>query len=472
MTQEKFLEIIEYIRDIIKDTKFDGHVYVVGGAVRDLEMGLEVKDIDLAVDLPNGGISFVDWLSEKNYTLYGTIIFHTYGTGKCVFKKYPDIDIECVQTRKEQYKDKNSRNPDTVFGTIEEDAFRRDLTINALYYNISSGEIIDPTGKGKLDIENKTIKVTNPDPDIVYIDDPLRILRTIRFSTRYGWNIEDETFQSMKRNVDRLSIITKERIRDEFEKILMSGYAVSGLTMLKHIGAMKYIIPELEDTYDMTQNSYHFGTVWQHTLAVVEHYHKKFEPDVVCLLACLLHDIGKIVTKSVGSDGRIHFYEHEFQTDLVEKILRNIKYDNETIKEVCFIVRNHMRTKNFGNDCQKIKQKNLNKLIYSCQNIERFDKLCRVIDCDNMSHHPDHVITGQYGYFVEHLDSPMFGYKLPITGNDVMETLGIEPGQDVKMILDKLVKQAFQNPEITKEQCIKQLPHILKQINNEKKVKK
>ena len=466
MTREKFLEISEYIGNVIKHSKFDGHVFIVGGSVRDFVMGNDPKDIDICVDLPSGGIEFAEWIRDNQGLTKTVVTYPTYGTAMFKFHKYPDDEIECVMTRKEQYKDKNSRNPSCCHGNIFEDSIRRDLTINALYMK-PDGTILDPTGKGLDDIQNQIIRVTNDEPDTVFIDDPLRICRVIRFSTRYGWNINPDTCQAMIRNVDRLSIITKERIRDEFEKILLSEYAVSGLTMLKHIGAMKYIIPELEETYELEQNAFHFGTVFQHTIALIEHYHEKFEPDVVCLLACLLHDIGKIKTKSVGYDGRIHFYEHENETQLVEDILRRLKYDNNTIKEVCFLVRNHMRTKNFGDDCEKIKPKHLNKLVYTCKTPERFTRLVKVIECDNLSHHPLHCIRGQYKFFMEQLDNPMFNYKLPVSGDDVMEILGIEPGPVVKVVLDKLVKHVFSNQNLTREQLLKQVPHIFKQINRE-----
>lgn len=304
--------------------------------------------------------------------------------------------------------------------------------------------------------------------DQTYIDDALRILRAVRMSCKLEFSISNLTYESMKRNVDRLSIITKERIRDEFEKILLCKNAVQGIKLLMEIGAMKYIIPELVETVDMTQNKYHFGTVYEHTLSLIDYYHKHYEPDIECLLACLLHDIGKIKTRTVGEDGRIHFYDHEFEgVDLSETILRRLKYDNDTIKEVKFLVKNHMRTKNFGNDCEKIKPKHLNKLIYQCGNINRYTKLCRVIECDNMSHHPDYIVTGQYDYFMKQLDNKMFGYKLPVNGNDIMEYLGIEGGKEIKFIMDKLIKQAFNNPDINKEQCLKQLKGLLKQVKKE-----
>lgn len=470
MTQKDFYKIVNYIKQIISDSEYDSHVFVVGGAVRDLLMNNEIKDIDLVIDLHDGGIRFVNWLYKLNLLKHEPVIYPTYGTAMCIFKDFPDVEIECVQTRKEQYKDKNSRNPETTYGTIFEDSIRRDLTINSLYYNISSGEIIDPTEKGKDDILGHVIRVTDSErPDEILIQDPLRIMRICRFSTRYGWGIEHDTYQSMVRNVDRLSIITHERIRDEFQKILLSKNATMGIRMLVDIGAMKYIIPEFTQTVGMTQNKFHFGDVYEHTLALIDYYHKHFEPDIECLLACLLHDIGKINTRTMGEDGRVHFYEHENETGLVESILRNLKYDNNTIKEVCFITKNHMRTKNFGNDCIKIKPKNLNKLIYTCRTKERYEKLCRVIECDNMSHHPDYIVTGQYYYFMKQMNNKMFGYHLPINGNDIMSYLNIDGGKEIKLIMDKLIKQAFNNPDINKEQCLKQLPGLLKQVRNEKK---
>lgn len=468
MTQNDFYKIVNYIKTNISGSEFENNIFVVGGAVRDLLMNNDIKDVDIVISLQDGGVRFANWLYKLNFLTHEPVIYPTYGTAMFVLKDFPEIEIEAVQTRKEQYKDKHSRNPETSYGTIFEDSIRRDLTINSLYFNISSGEIVDPTGKGKDDILNHIIRVTNDNPNIVFDDDALRILRVIRFATRYGWKIEKNTFESMKRNVDRLSIITHERIRDEFQKILVSKNATMGIRMLVDIGAMKYIIPELIETVGMSQNKFHDKDVFDHTLALIDYYHNHYEPDIECLLACLLHDIGKIKTRTVGEDGRVHFYDHEFEgVDLSETILRRLKYDNDTIKEVKFLVKNHMRTKNFGNNCEKIKPKHLNKLIYQCGNINRYTKLCRVIECDNLSHHTDYCITGQYDYFMNQLDNKMFGYKLPINGNDIMEYLGIESGKEIKLIMDKLIKQVFNNPVINKEQCLKQLKGLLKQVKKE-----
>ena len=155
MTREEFKEIANYIGDIIKDTPWYQHIYIVGGSVRDFYMGNDIKDIDLVIDLPNGGVDFANWCKDQGYTKT-VVIYETYGTAAM---KMLNQDIECVMTRGEKYLDDGTRNPTVEFADLKEDAFRRDLTINALYYNISTGEILDPTGYGIKDIENKIIRV-------------------------------------------------------------------------------------------------------------------------------------------------------------------------------------------------------------------------------------------------------------------------------------------------------------------------
>ena len=464
----KFFTITEYIKDIIRGTKFERHIYVVGGSVRDLILKRPIKDIDIAVDIKNGGIEFANFCMKNGLLIRDPVIFERYGVASFRFKTFPDEDIECVMTRGEKYSDKNSRNPETVFASIEDDCIRRDLTINALYYNISTGEIIDMVG-GQNDIENKVIRTTNENPDIVFDDDALRILRCIKFSVRYGWEIEPKTYESMKRYVDRLDIISKERIKDEFNKILLSDNASMGIRTLCDIGAMKYIIPEVVEMIGMEQNAFHFGDVFEHTMALLDYDVKHFQSDDITVrLALLLHDIGKIRTRSVGDDGRVHFYEHEFVgSDMVVDILKKLKYDNKTIDDVRFLIKNHMRTKNFGNDCEKIKTKHFNKLAYTCKNEYRYKSLARVIDCDNNSHKAEHNITGQYDYFVRHIDdaAKMFNYKLPVDGNDVMDVLKISGGVLVKKVLERLMNRAYPNPDtLTKDSCLKQIPNITKEI--------
>ena len=459
MTKEKYIQICDYLQNIIENTKFYGVTHIVGGAVRDELMNNPIKDIDLCIELPNGGIEFANWLYEQKLLSHEPVVYPTYGTAMFILKEFPDIELEAVQTRKEQYKDKNSRNPEVVFGTLEEDIMRRDLTINSICYDISRNVYVDLTGKGYNDIENHIIRVTS-DPDIVYSDDALRILRTIRFSSRFGWVIEKETFEGMKRNVDRLSIITKERIQDELNKMLMCDSPVRAMEIIKEIGAMKYIIPELELTYGLKQNKYHFGTVWQHTMKVLDNVKNTLSLEV--RMAALLHDIGKIKTKTIDKNGHVHFYQHEIaSSEMCDTILRRLKYSNDFIKTVQVLVRNHMRCKNWKDDCSKMKDKSLRKMEYELGN--NLYKCLRIIDADNKAHAEKYCMPNQVSHIVERLKYfkenglSMKNYKLPVDGNDVMKYLGIPPCNEVKKCLDWLLKFAFVNPKITRDELIRKI---------------
>lgn len=471
-------KIILLLYKIIKNTCFEGHVFCVGGAVRSFLLSDEPKDIDLCIDLPNGGINFANWLYNKGYLIHVPILYPTYGTAMFKLKEYPNIELEVVQTRKEQYHDENSRNPETCYGSLMEDCMRRDLTINSLYYDITNDKVLDLTGNGVNDIKEHRIRVTST-PDIVYSDDPLRILRCIRFSSRFGWEIDKETYQGMIDNVDRLSIITKERIQDELNKMLVCKHPVMAMELLKNTGAMKYVIPELIETYDMTQNAYHdFNTVWEHTMLVIENMQKtgfyfNSPNKLVLMLSALLHDIGKIKTRSVGEDGRVHFYRHELETRLVESILRRLKYSNDVIADVVFLIKNHMRTKNWMDDCSHMKDKSLRKFQYECGDKYYFDLLA-LIDADNKSHGKEHCLPNQAqniddrtAYMIDD-GTDMLEYKLPVDGNDVMAYKGIKPGREVKEYLDYILKLCFVNPSISKEECLKAIKNYKIKIKDRK----
>lgn len=465
MTREEFQKITEYIGVIIKGTPFENHVFAVGGSVRDWNMGNDIKDIDLVIDLPHGGVDFANWCKEQGYTKT-VVIYETYGTAMFKFKRFPDEEIECVMTRGEKYIDKDSRNPVTTFAPLEEDAIRRDLTINALYFNVTTGRTLDLVG-GLDDIANHIIRTTNQDPDVVFDDDPLRILRVVRFATRYDWDIEAKTYKSMHKFVRRLKIITKERIQAELNKILMSPNAKKGIDLMHSIGALEYVIPEFEKCYGLEQNAYHFGDVASHTLMVLDHHCHLYEPNLVERLACVLHDIGKVGTKTV-KDGKVHFYDHEYYgAGVAASILRDLKYDNDTINEVVFLIRNHMRTKQAGNGGKQMKDKTLNKLAYECKTFERFESLMKIIECDNLSHRYDHCIYKQYEGLTARVQEEdhfkMFGYRLPVDGNEIMETLDISPGPLIAEINKRLLNQAFLDPGITKGRCIQMLPKIKKE---------
>lgn len=469
MKTEEYKFVLDKIHDLILNTMFEGHVYTVGGCVRDTLMKNQIKDIDLVIDLPDGGIRFANWLKHNDEVNGEVVTYPTYGTAMFHLKGLPNIELECVQTRKEQYHDANSRNSETSYGTIMEDAMRRDLTINALYYNISTGQILDPTGKGITDIAEHRIRVTSL-PEIVYEDDPLHILRCIRFACRYNWEIDKDTYNGMCLNVDRLSIITKERISDELNKMLTCSHPVEAVELIRKTGAMHYVIPELEETYRMKQNKYHFGTVWEHTMKVLGNItndlfiHNESSVNILVLrLAALLHDIGKAKTFSEDENGNIHFYRHELASDeMIKVILARLKYSNHIINAVCFLARNHMLTKGWGDDCAHMKNKTLRKLQYKC-GWEKFIMLLCLIDADNKAHAEGYCMPNQVKHIYERTNEmikegiSMFDYKLPIDGNDVMETKRLKPGREVKEYLDYALKLAYAFPNITREDLIKHI---------------
>ena len=458
MTHELYIQICDYLQDTIEGTPYEKHLFTVGGCIRDEILGNEIKDIDLCIDLPDGGIDFANWLYKEKLLTHEPVVYPvypTYGTAMFCLKEFPDVELEVVQTRKEQYKDKNSRNPEVVFGYLQEDCFRRDLTINSLYYDISKNVYIDLTGKGYNDIQNHIIRTTG-EPDVIFLDDPLRVLRVCRFSSRYGWKIEKETFEGMKRNVDRLSIITKERIQDEFNKMLVCDNPVMALNLIKDIGAMKYVIPELEETYDMSQNKYHFGTVWEHTLKVVENTRN----DLQLRMAALLHDIGKINTRTVDDNGNVHFYKHELvSAEMCDTILRRLKYSNDFIKTVQILVKNHMLLKNVDNFCKNLKDETLRKLQYTYKN-KYFYLLMDLIHADNISHNENYCLYEQIPILYErnilliNNKTDFFNFKLPINGNDIKDIKKMGNSPLIKKYLNILLKKCFKNPNLTKNELI------------------
>lgn len=451
--------ILDCLRDAIKGTEWQGHVFAVGGCVRDDLLGLEIKDVDICVSLPEGGVRFAQWLHDEGLATGEVSVYPTYGTAMLRLAAFPDVELEFVQTRKEKYIDRSCRNPVTAFGTIEEDALRRDLTINALSVDVSSREIIDVTGRGVQDIKDRIIR-TPVDPDVTYDDDPLRILRCIRFASRFGWEIDPETFEGLKRNVDRLAIICHERIQIELDKMLTCAHPVMAMELLKSTGAMKYVFPELTETYDMTQNEYHSGTVWQHTMSVLGEIGSH---DLTLRMAALLHDVGKVRTR-VESDGKVHFIGHEsVGAQMATAMLQRLCYGTAFIKEVAFLVGKHMATKQWKDNLSCMKPKHLRKLQWECRTEERFRDLMYLVDADNKSHAQGFRMEAQVSAILDATakmkqeGSALFGYTLPFDGKDIMRIKDIPSSPRVKEVQEYLMKLAFVDPLRSESQWLKHL---------------
>ena len=476
MDKNKYNQIRECLRQLIKGTPFENKVFFVGGCCRDDLMNLEIKDIDMAVNLPSGGIRLAEWLKEQGKTTHGTVVYPAYQTAMFHLKAFPDDELEAVQTRNEKYNDHGCRNPETAFGTIQEDCLRRDLTINALYQNVSTGEFLDITGQGMDDIRNHVIR-TPADPDITYDDDPLRILRCIRFASRYGWDIEKDTWEGMVRNAYRLVIITKERVRDELCKMLSGPHPVMAMEMLRKSGAMHEVLPEMEPSFSMTQNKYHSGTVWEHTIQVLGNVAEK-SGSLVLRIAALLHDIGKTATREEGDGGSVHFLKHDIiGTDIARKVMNRLKFPNADTKDVAFLILHHMDCKKWGPKAEHMKDKRLRKLQHTCGTEQRFHDLMTLMHADNMAHAEGHCMPGLVPAILQRTEemledgTAMFGFKPWMNGNEVMQLKGIRPGKEVRECLDYLLKLAFVNPKMDREEIINHLRgyHIPNDYNEQTK---
>lgn len=458
MKKEIYYKIRKKLNDYLENSQYQDKTYCVGGCVRDLLLGKEIKDIDLVVELPCGGIDLAKYLEKLGALLYPPVIYQNFGTTQFKLSDFPEYELEAVQTRSEKYISRESRNPVVGYGDLSEDWRRRDFTVNSMYQPISDDKILDPSGKGLENLRDKIIQTTS-DPQVIFDDDPLRVLRCIRFSAKLGWKIEPETWKGVCDYSGRLEIISQERITSEIEKILTSDNPSYGLNLLEKSGALKIISKELYQTTKMTQNKYHIGTVWEHTLEVVEKCKNK---DLITLWAALFHDIGKLETKTIDNLGNVHFIGHaEKGAEVCEEILRKLKLPKHKIDLIKTLVARHMDFKSYAPDLHDLKDKKIRKIQHQLGE-EQYYRLLDLVEADNMSHAPEYCIEGQMKTLEKRTKEmkTMFNYTLPISGADIMKVRKIEPGKLVKGYLDYCMKLAFVNPEITREELLKRLKNL------------
>ncbi|MFA5395549.1 MAG: CCA tRNA nucleotidyltransferase [Methanogenium sp.] len=449
---------LEFLKDQIKGTKYQSKVFLAGGGVRDELLGMPIKDIDLTVELPNGGIEFANWITKKLKIQSKTnpVIFPRFGTAKFNLRgiKYKgedlsSIDIEVVMTRKERYAD-NSRKPDVSPGTLKQDVERRDFTVNSLLKDLSTGEILDLTGMGKSDIKAGVIR-TPLNPDIIFGEDPLRMLRAVRFAVKYNWNLPMFMLRALKKNAAKLKNISVERIKEELDKMLLTKSPDRAVKLLSVVGLMDYVAPELNILRGMKQNKYHKHDAFEHTLEVV----RTVPPDLTKRLAALFHDIGKSTTKTV-IDNEIHFYKHEEASgEIVKDILTRLHYPNNIIDAVVIAVKNHMRLKSSGKEGKNISDKALRKLQRDLG--DHLEDTLDIMHADNIAHKANAAMPEQIPSIRKRLSGlnailPAKA-KAPVDGNDIL-ALGIKAGPKVKEIKDDVTDYWLENPSLTKQELL------------------
>ena len=312
---------------------------VIGGFVRDLFLNRESKDIDVVT--LGKGIELAELVYQQLPDSYLSV-FKNFGTAQV---KFHDLEIEFVGARKESY-NHNSRKPTVETGSLKDDQDRRDFTINALAIGLTEanfGKLLDPF-QGVLDIERKIIK-TPLQPDITYSDDPLRMLRAIRFATQLGFTIEEKSFEAITKNKKRIDIVSKERIADELNKIILSPIPSVGFKLLFDCGLLHLIFPEMVKLYGVeTVNGKSHKDNFYHTLEVLDNV-SKMSDNLWLRWAAILHDIAKPNTKRFEPDHGWTFHGHEDKgARMVPKIFENLRLPlNEKMKYVQKLVLLHLR---------------------------------------------------------------------------------------------------------------------------------
>ncbi|MDD5430894.1 MAG: CCA tRNA nucleotidyltransferase [Candidatus Pacebacteria bacterium] len=459
---------IQDVSSVLEKAGFEA--YLVGGCVRDVLMGRKPKDWDITTNAKPEEIQkiFSDFggaTPEKPATVYendfGTVGIKTGSEDEA-------LKIIEVTTYRLEGKYTDKRHPDEIkfAKTIEEDLARRDFTVNAMALSMfgKEGKLVDLYG-GQDDLKKKTIKAVG-DPNKRFEEDALRILRAVRFAAQLDFVIEAETEQAVKKNVNLLEFISKERIRDEFSKLLMTGNAVFGIEKMRESGILKYVIPELEDGFNMAQNKHHIYSVYEHNIRSLDYAVKNNFP-LDLRLATLLHDVGKPKSKR-GEGPDATFYGHQVVGEkMAAQILDRLHFPKEMIERVALLIREHM----FVYDPETVTDAGARRLLRRVGQ-ENINDLLLLREADRIGS----GVPKAQPYRLRHLKfrlekvskDPVSAKMLKINGGDIMNELKIQPGPKIGFILAIILEEVLDDPSLNDKEVLVERAKILGQMEDKK----
>ena len=419
-------------------------IYVVGGYVRDLLLGRHSKDIDFVT--VGSGIELAKAVAADFGPHTHLSVYATYGTAQL---RHRGLELEFVGARRESYR-RESRNPIVEDGTLDDDMQRRDFTVNAMAICLNAGrfgELVDPFG-GVADMERKTI-VTPLDPDVTFSDDPLRMMRAIRFATQLGFYIDPKTFEAIRKNKDRINIITKERINDELSKILRSPKPSVGFRLLDKAGLLDIIFPELAALKGVeTKEGRGHKDNFLHTLQVVDNVAARSD-DEWLRWAALLHDVAKPVVKRYDERLGWTFHNHNFIGEkMIPRIFRRMKLPmNEKMKFVAKLVGLHMRPQSVAD--AGVTDSGVRRLMTDAgDDLEALMTLC---EADITSKIPEKVRRQLEGFralrerIAGVADADAYrNWKNPVNGNEIMERIGLKPGPRIQELKEAIKEEIME----------------------------
>ncbi len=439
--------IFSIIRDLADKT--DTTCYVIGGYVRDRIMGRPFKyDVDILVI--GSGIEFATLLGEQLRTKVA--LYKSFGTAMLV---YDGLDIEFVGARKESYR-RDSRKPIVEDGTLEDDQNRRDFTINAMAYSLNGatfGQLLDPFD-GVADIQNRIIR-TPLDPKETFSDDPLRMMRAIRFATQLNFKIDMKAIQAIADNKDRIKIISKERITDELNKIILSAKPSIGFRYLFDTGLLELIFPAMQQLYgvEIVEGRGHKDNFY-HTLEVLDNV-AELSDDLWLRWAAIMHDIAKPATKRFDKKAGWTFHGHEDKgARMVPKLFGELKLPlNEKMKFVQKLVQLHLRPIVLAQDI--VTDSAVRRLLFEAgDDIDALMLLCHADvttknEFKKKKYRDNFELVKQKLKDVEERDH-LRNWQPPVTGEDIMHVFGLGPGKQVG-IIKNAIREAILEGEIPNE---------------------